>query len=186
MVALAIFLPAAAHAQWKVDLSRRQNVLRKQDLSTNREPGSVEVESDRRGLIGDLFDKEPVQELVVLNTEKGFLPATLRMRKGGKYTVHVVNVNDKEKNVSFVLDSFSEHHSTFYGKVKTFQIEPKREGVYSYQCPETSFEGKVIVFSPPGGTAPASDLPLEQPLETPSVRAPASTSGVTPAFERGE
>ena len=41
-------------------------------------------------------------------------------------------------NVSFVLDSFSEYHATFYGKIKSFVIRPVKEGVYKFVSPETS------------------------------------------------
>jgi hypothetical protein len=75
-----------------------------------------------------------------------------------------VNVNEKEKNVSFILDGFSEHHATYYGKIKSFRLEPKKEGVYSFQSPETSAEGKLVVFSP------QMALPA-------SVRGPASEGG---------
>ncbi len=90
---------------------------------------------------------EPGQELVILQTEKGFVPDTVRMRKDARYTVHIVNVNEKEKNVSFILDAFSEHHATYFGKVRTFTLEPKKDGVYSFQSPETAAEGRLIVYT---------------------------------------
>lgn len=150
----------AAQADWKIDLSRRQQQTRSQDL---REPAStdqpVTVDSPKAGFFETLFDNTPIAgEIVVLNTDKGFIPSTIRVRKGQAYQIHVVNVNDKEKNVSFVLDSFSEHHATFYGKIKSFTIRPQKEGVYKFVSPETASSGKLVVF--PGGTdarAPASD-----------------------------
>lgn len=102
-----------------------------------------------KGIFDALFDAgEPVQELVIIQTEKGFIPSTVRVRKGGCYMIHVVNVNEKEKNVSFILDGFSEHHATYYGKLKSFRLEPRKEGVFSFQSPETSAEGRLIVFNP--------------------------------------
>lgn len=107
------------------------------------------------------FDaSEPVTELVIMNTQNGFVPNTVRLRKDVKYKLHVVNVNEKEKNISFVLDGFSEHQSTYYGKVKSFYLQPTREGVYSFNCPETSIEGRLVVFAPPGAAnirTPASE-----------------------------
>lgn len=103
---------------------------------------------------------EPVNEIVIMNTAKGFVPSTIRLRRDVKYQVHVVNVNEKEKNISFVLDGFSEHQATYYGKIKSFYLQPTREGVYSFNCPETSVEGRLVVFAPPGATnlrTPASD-----------------------------
>lgn len=155
MAVCLAMVPVAASAEWKVDLSRRQKAVREQDMRDNRRPASA----DEATFFDAIFESgEPVQELVVLNTEKGFLPSTVRMRKGGKYLVHVVNVNEKEKNISFVLDGFSEHHSTFYGKVKSFRIEPKKEGIYSFNCPETSIEGRLVVFAPKGAEPPSTEI----------------------------
>ena len=50
-----------------------------------------------------------------------------------------------EKNISFILDSFAEHFGTFYGKTKTFTIEPTKEGVYTFISPEVAAEGKLVV-----------------------------------------
>ncbi len=145
-VTLILLLPLHASAEWKVDLTRRQKTLRQSDMQANQ---AANAEKERT-IFNMLFESgEPVVEMVVLNTDKGFVPNTLRLRKGAKYTVHVVNINEKEKNVSFVLDSFSEHHATYYGKIKTFQLEPKKEGIFSFQCPETSSEGRVVVYAPP-------------------------------------
>ncbi|MBK8204637.1 MAG: cupredoxin domain-containing protein [Bdellovibrionales bacterium] len=91
--------------------------------------------------------REGVQEIVILNTEGGFIPNTVRVREGESYKIHVVNVNEKEKNVSFVMDSFSEHHATYFGKMRSFVMSPKKEGIYSFVCPETSAQGRVVVHA---------------------------------------
>ncbi|AGH94928.1 hypothetical protein A11Q_708 [Pseudobdellovibrio exovorus JSS] len=88
---------------------------------------------------------EPSKEIVILHTESGFVPATVRVQKGVAYKIHVVNLNMKEKNVSFLMDSFTQSHNTVYGEQKSFNIEPQVEGVYSYQCPETGVQGKLVV-----------------------------------------
>lgn len=151
---------AAAHAEWTVDFSRRQTQTRTQDLRAPASTGELPVEvtdapapnaapppQTQPGFFESLFQSgEIAQEIVVLNTEKGFVPSTVRVRKGLNYQIHVVNVNDKEKNVSFVLDSFSEHHATYYGKIKTFTIRPQKEGVYRFVSPETSAQGKLVVI----------------------------------------
>lgn len=156
---------SVADAQWSVDLSRRTNQMRKQEL--NRAPAALrkaaesdgvqvvdpasiptETKEPERSFVDKIFDPgEPTQDIVILNTERGFVPNTIRVRKDGRYLIHVVNVNEREKNVSFILDGFSEHHATFFGKVKTFRLEPRREGVFSFMSPETAVEGKFIVFS---------------------------------------
>lgn len=170
-LALAAGLIAVdANAEWIVDFSRREKQTRVQDMQ--RAPASTSVEmpveastsaSDpqqpttnvqtptRPGFFQSLFQSgEIAQEIVVLNTDKGFIPSTIRVRKGLNYEIHVVNVNEKEKNVSFVLDSFSEHHATYYGKIKTFVIHPQKEGVYRFISPETSAQGKLVVYPDPG------------------------------------
>ncbi|HVK60055.1 MAG TPA: hypothetical protein VM432_00845 [Bdellovibrionales bacterium] len=165
---VALLFANAASAEWTVDFSRRNRSVRDADLNdfqNSRGPASVpyeeskpksvqqeviqEKKSEDKGLIGALFDAgQPIQEIVILNTEKGFVPATVNVRKDGKYKISVVNVNEKEKNVSFVLEGFSEYHATAYGKVKTFMLEPKKDGVFSFQSPETAAEGRLVVFNP--------------------------------------
>jgi hypothetical protein len=141
-LALLIFIgiPQVA-AAWKVDLSRRQQEMRERDL---RRPSS---EMQRPSMLDMAFHGgEPQQELVILNTDQGFVPSRIQVRRGGRYRVHVVNVNSKAKNVSFIMDAFSEHHSTYFGHIASFNLEPKKEGVYSFQCPETASEGRLVVL----------------------------------------
>lgn len=188
-VTIAIVASDIARADWSIDLSRRTQQMRRSELNKDaygRGPASVktfegeeppppaEVPLSRRdtGYIEDVFDVgAPLQDIVILNTERGFVPNTIRLRKDGRYQIHVVNVNEKEKNVSFILDGFSEHHATFFGKVKTFKLEPRKEGVYSFLSPETAVEGKFIVFA----TGP----------DTPKLRVPATaaTSGTSSTSE---
>lgn len=91
------------------------------------------------------------KEIVIAQTENGFVPALVQVKKGEYYKIHIVNLNLKEKNVSFLMDSFTESHNTVYGSLKTFTIEPKVEGVFSFQCPETGAQGKLVVI--PDGTS---------------------------------
>jgi hypothetical protein len=184
LVLIAVMIARTARADWNIDFSRRAHANREADLqatksatedtnpdqnsdqNSDRSPASVgmadhagEAPPAKKGLFDTIFDSgEPVQDIVILHTERGFTPSTVRVRKNGRYRISVVNVNEKEKNVSFILDGFSEHHATYYGKVKTFMLEPKKEGAYSFQSPETSAEGKLIVFNPQiSMRAPASD-----------------------------
>ena len=88
---------------------------------------------------------EPTNQIVILNTEKGFVPDKIRVKKGESYKVHIVNINMREKNISFIMDSFTQSHNTVFAAEKTFNIEPQVEGIYSYQCPETGIQGQLIV-----------------------------------------
>jgi hypothetical protein len=140
---LAFFVQVTVRA-WDVDLSRRQK-----DLQKAQGPGLAgNTTVAPENLVDSFFDSfGPTQEVVILHTEKGFVPETVRMKKGTNYKVHIVNVDEKDKNVSFVLDAFSEHHGTLFGKENTFSISPKTEGIFSFQCPETAKQGKIIVYS---------------------------------------
>lgn len=141
---------------WDVDLSRRKADLQKLN---GRGPTSVDgKQKEETGIMGNIFQSmEPTQELVILNTEKGFVPDTVRLKKGQNYKIHVVNVNDKEKNTSFILDAFSEHHGTFFGQPKTFEVSPKVEGIFSFQCPETAKQGRIVVTPEADGRKPAGE-----------------------------
>lgn len=159
-----LLIATTAHADgWKVDFSRRTQSTRSEDL---RAPASSEMpvdaapENQKPGFFESLFQPSDIaQEIVVLNTEKGFVPSTIQVKRGMNYEIHVVNVNDKEKNVSFVLDSFSEHHATYYGQIKTFVIRPQKEGVFRFNSPETSAVGKLVVL-PSGG--PENRMPASE------------------------
>lgn len=95
---------------------------------------------------------EPSHQIVILNTEKGFVPDRVRVKKGEAYKIHVVNINMREKNVSFIMDSFTQSHNTVFATEKVFNIEPQVEGIYSYQCPETGVQGQLVVVDEDGNT----------------------------------
>lgn len=153
---LAVSFMHVSVRAWEVDLSRRQGDLRK---AKTRGPASVVVENKKAdSMFSGIFTSlDPAQEIVILNTEKGFVPETIQLKAGQNYKIHVVNVNESAKNVSFVFDAFSEHHGTFYGQPKTFQISPKIEGVFSFQCPETAKQGRVVVAPHSEARRPASE-----------------------------
>lgn len=141
IVAILTLATTTALADWKIDFSRRQPEVKKEDL---RAPQPSKAQ---KGFFGKLFHAEaPATDVVILSTEKGFVPKTLRLRKGVKYKVHVVNVNAAEKNISFMMDEFAQHHSTYYGQIRSFEIHPQKEGVFSFISPETALEGQVVVL----------------------------------------
>lgn len=144
-IALMLLIASPALA-WEVDFSRRQVDFNKVK-NESRLPASIREDQSATILTKVFESVEPTQDIVIMNTDKGFVPETVRLRKGGNYRIHVVNVNGKEKNVSFVLDAFSEHHNTVFGEQKTFHVNPKTDGIFSYQCPETAVQGKFIIFS---------------------------------------
>lgn len=146
VICTSLLLLAPTSRAWEVDMSRRQSELN-QITNQDRMPAST-ANDDSKNIFSQVFDSvEPAQDIVILNTEKGFVPDTIHLKKGNTYRIHVVNVNAKEKNVSFLLDAFSEQHNTVFAQEKVFSISPKVNGVFSYQCPETAMQGKVIVIS---------------------------------------
>lgn len=107
-----------------------------------------------------MLPTDPSNEIVILNTETGFIPAKVQLRKGEAYKIHVVNLNMREKNTSFLMDAFTQSHNTVFGMQKTFNIEPQVEGIFSFQCPETGIQGQVVVVQDPKeNRKPASSGP---------------------------
>ena len=95
---LCLMFSSLSQAEWNVDFSRRTKEIRKNEYTA---PGNKQ---QKQSMFDFVFSTgEPIQEVVVLNTSKGFVPSTLRVKQGGNYKIHVVNVNEKDKNVSFVL-----------------------------------------------------------------------------------
>lgn len=145
-VALITFVVKSVFA-FEIDFSRRAPFMKSHETTISSPQNTKTPEPLMVQTVKDNF--EASQDVVILNTEKGFVPKSLSLREGVKYKIHVVNVNEKEKNVSFIMSSFAQHHGTYYGQIKTFEVVPGKEGVYTYQCPETSLEGKVVVLPQP-------------------------------------
>lgn len=138
---LLLFASVASFADWKVDFSRRSDQMDKYEVESN-----VTYSDKSSSFVDSLFKKVvPTEEVVILNTEQGFVPSTIRVKAGIQYRFIVVNVNETARNISFVMDAFSEHHSTYYGKLKSFYVSPKKAGIYTFVSPETSAQGRLIV-----------------------------------------
>lgn len=152
----SFFAQVKVHAgDWTIDLSRRQTDFNR--IQNTRMPASniplksAEVAADKNDseLVSALKNAVnpivPSKDIVIIQNETGFVPSHLSLKKGEVYQIHIVNLNSKEKNVSFLMDSFSQSHNTVYGVTKSFTIQPKVEGIFSYQSPETGFSGQVVV-----------------------------------------
>jgi len=151
---LFCFFAQVSVKAWEVDMSRRNK-----DLRTLRMPASIvdTPAADQKSILGSVFEAtEPTQEIVILNTDEGFVPQNIKVKKGNSYKFHVVNVSQKQKNISFVMDAFSEHHATYFGDKKSFVLTPKVDGAFSFQCPETAKEGTLTVYTDPA-RKPASN-----------------------------
>lgn len=145
-ISFFVFFGSVHIKAWEIDLSRRQIDFEKVK-DESRSPATLKTEKEL-SLFETVFESTgPTQEIVIMNTDKGFVPETIKLKKGNNYKFHIVNVNEKNKNISFSFEAFSEYHNTLFGKPKTFQINPKLEGIFSFNCPETEVKGKVIIVS---------------------------------------
>ncbi len=154
---LLLVLIAETGKAWDVDFSRRQIPQSNQKITDEKDGLVVKsVHRDRNA--------KDRQEFVILNTNHGFVPAQVRLHKGLHYKVHVVNINEDKKNVSFIMDGFNQHYATYFGQIKTFDIDPDKEGVFEFECPETTAMGKVVVFGPGKTMAPAP-AQIQDPIE---------------------
>lgn len=161
LICFILFFVNTVFAEWTIDLSRRQNDLQKLDRD------SLLAKEKNLNPVDQIFEKEqPKEEIVIANTDKGFVPQTVRMKKDQTYQVTVVNVNKTRKNVSFMLDAFAEHHGTFFGDVVTFTVRPQKEGLFVYNCPEAEFVGKVLVYNPEEYQQPVPPIQIRQPAST--------------------
>lgn len=167
LIAVLVLAGSVQALSWEVDFSRRKNsreMASEQPAAATApapeaatqtvEAEPLKIKSKEKRLESFVSQVEgPVdrQEFVIVNTPSGFIPRSIRLRNGTHYTAHVVNINDSKKNVSFILDGFAQHHATFFGKKKSFFLDPKVDGVYEFVCPETSARGEIIVF---GGKGP--------------------------------
>lgn len=162
-----LLFSSSVFAEWTIDLSRRQKDLER------LERDSLLADQKKQNPIEQVLEKEqPKEEVVIANTEKGFVPAMIRLKKDQSYQVTVVNVNKTRKNVSFMLDAFAEHHGTFFGDVVTFTVRPQKEGLFSYYCPEAEFTGKVLVYNPDENLQPVPPVQLRQPASTKDPQVP--------------
>lgn len=143
---LCLVLISTQAQSWDVDMSRRKlDFDRVSDQ--NRLPASTQTVLPSTFNVEELIPSmQPTQDIVILNTEKGFVPEKVVVRKGESYRIHLVNVHPEKKNISFILDDFAESHSTPFAKDKLFDLRPKKAGEFSFHCPETSFRGRLIVI----------------------------------------
>lgn len=135
-------------ADWKIDFSRRMQPDEKVELHVPSgpapaKPAPLELSTQ---FVKDVFlESDPAPEIVILNTDKGFVPSSLALKEGQAYRIHVVNVNESQKNISFVLEAFKQHHATYYGQIRSFVIRPEKSGIFRFSSPETAALGTVVV-----------------------------------------
>ena len=164
IIGLIIFistLSLQAYAEWKFDFSRRNKDIKEMEKQSDIN------KKENRSFLDMVFEKQaPTQEIVLLHTANGFMPQHLQVKKNQRYKVMVVNVDKQSKNVSFMFDAFSEHHGTYFAEPVTFLIEPRKEGMYQFSCPETAAKGQLIVTG--------LKNPIDNPMERVEIRKPAS------------
>ena len=161
---LVIFISifsTVAYADWGIDFSRRQ-----QDLIELEKQKQVYKE-EKKSVLDMVTDRQaPRQDLAIIYTKDGWAPKNVQIKRGQRYRVHLANLNKKNKNLSFMMDAYSQHHGMYFGEEVVFEIEPRREGMFDFQCPETGEKGKFVVIS--------SDSRIESPLDSIKLSRPAS------------
>ena len=165
LFAFFFFAHLKSHAGWSIDLTRRQvdfnritdqrmpaSQLKQPPVATSGMANpSNEVVEAIKNIVNPIV---PSQDIVIVQNENGFVPSTIQLKKDEVYQIYILNLNSKEKNTSFLLESFDQSHATFFGVMKSFKINPKMDGVFSYQSPETGAEGKIVVVD---GRKPAGE-----------------------------
>lgn len=160
ILAVMSCLSLNAMAEWKIDMSRRQADLKKMDLE------AMAAEDKKQGPLDQVFEREmPKEEIVIANTDKGFIPNVVRLKKNQIYKISVVNVNKSKKNVSFMLDAFAEHHGTYFGDVISFTVNPQKEGLFQFFCPEAELTGKLLVYGPQEPLLEVPSVQIRQPAQ---------------------
>ena len=134
--------------QSKKRKTKRKKKKRRQQKIQRDQRKVIQSLSQRSGKMIQKFSSSfpPFQEIIILNTEKGFVPSHVRIFKGSSYKIYIVNVNEEQKNVSFVMSHFSKYYGTYYGKEVSFDFKSNKEGIFSFQSPETEAEGWLIVL----------------------------------------
>jgi hypothetical protein len=111
---------------WEIDFSRRTTETNSIASETLPWPSSQRLNDDflSESPLKQMFTSIDVgQTISLLHTEEGFIPNTLRLKKDNAYKLYVVNVNEKFKNVSFILDSFGQSFGIYFGKTRTSKIK---------------------------------------------------------------
>lgn len=150
LITIGLVLISLKTSAWDVDLSRRIKNVETNVVDELRWPSSLKPAEElfSETSAQQMFSSvEPAQSIAILQTENGFVPDTIRIRKDGNYKIFVANVNEKFKNASFILDAFGQNHGTYFGKPKSFELAAKVNGVFTFLCPETGAQGKIVVFS---------------------------------------
>ncbi len=129
-----------------VDFSRRTKEIK----TSFRGPANVGESSESSGQVSStesFFQSvDPSQDIVLVLTENGFVPSKISVRKNQRYNLHIVNLNSQQKNASFILDAFSEHHGIYFANLIKIEIRPKVEGPFSFESPEVGKKGLLIVL----------------------------------------
>lgn len=159
-----VFTSTSFASEWKIDFSRRYKPTEKVELHVPSGPSASKPSAVTEGPVqfvkNVILENEPAPEIVILNTERGFVPSTLSLQEGHVYRIHVVNVNEGQKNISFVMEDFKQHHATYYGQIRSFVIRPEKAGVFRFTSPETSSLGQLVVA--PKKVNPEIRLPASQ------------------------
>ena len=138
-----------AHIEVKafdVDFSRRTKEIKRSFRGPANVNDNSETTTDSSTTESFFQSVDPSQDIVIALTENGFIPSKFSVRKNQRYNLHIVNLNPQQKNASFILDAFSEHHGIYFSNLVKIEIRPKVEGPFSFESPEVGKKGLLIVL----------------------------------------
>jgi hypothetical protein len=169
---------------WEIDFSRRQKDFERMRAPASAPAGGSQASSREghekdRSWLQSLFSTPAVAfDVVVLITEKGFVPEALSLVAGRAYQIHVVNLHGEKKPMSFMLQAFNENHGLGFGERKSFRIDARQTGTFAFFSPELNQYGKLFVRHqvPAEQAIPVPTRPLDLQLREPASSLDASGS----------
>lgn len=112
---------------------------KKEQWGANDEPREI-----RDGTVNpEEVYKHGVQEVAIVATDTGFLPARIYVRKN--IPVHLFLTSASPSKLCFIMDDFSIRKGVSIQQVDQVNFLPTRAGEYRFYCPVQEIKGSVVV-----------------------------------------
>ncbi len=158
LVFAVLFLLSHVASALEIDFSKRAKDIErlKSEIRAPASDMAVQIQESVPNLSSLTYSfTEPAAEIVMIETADGFIPSSISLKQGQSYKIHIVNINADKKNLSFVLDAFSQHHAIYFNQPQKIELSPKVEGVFDFECPETGHKGQFVVVPAKPHSLPA-------------------------------
>ncbi|MGZ3695119.1 MAG: cupredoxin domain-containing protein [Bdellovibrionota bacterium] len=130
-----VFLTAAAPK----DSSYSGVAQKKEALGSTQELQPVREESVKPS---EVF-KHGVQEVGIIATDTGYLPAKIFVRRNIPVKLYVTSASARK--LCFMMDDFSLRKGISNQSVEQLSFLPTKPGQYRFYCPVQEIEGQIIV-----------------------------------------